>query len=254
VCPLRACEYELADTGLVLGRGSCQVWCWWRRVTPYVPDRLMACLRSDSSLALPAPAWPPAPASAADDHAAGEGPVAGRRTRSGASSPPTGSTAAGTAMAPRSSPARESCTSIRCWTWARDGSPGSRSGSITTRAWPTGPWPWRTRCAAGAARRGVPHRSGQRVHGACLPAGMRAAGRLAVDGPAGLGAGQRGDRVVALHPGVRVAVPAHVRDQGSSAHSGRGVDPGLQPRPEALRPRHGQPVDYERALAGKDAA
>ena len=65
------------------------------------------------------------------------------------------------------------------------------------------------------ARRGVPHRSGQRVHRAQLPAGLRAARHRPVDGPAGLGAGQRGHRVLALHPGVRAAVAAQVRHQGT---------------------------------------
>ena len=58
------------------------------------------------------------------------------------------STASGTATAPRSPPARASCTWTACWTWARAGSSGSRSASTTTRRWPTARWPWRWRCAA----------------------------------------------------------------------------------------------------------
>ena len=72
------------------------------------------------------------------------------RTWSGASSPRPGSTASGTATAPRSPPGKASCTSIRCWTWGHGGSSGTRSASTTTRSWPAGRWPWRWRCAAGA--------------------------------------------------------------------------------------------------------
>jgi hypothetical protein len=43
----------------VFGGGSCQVGVWWRRVALCVPDRLVACLRSDMSLVPPAPAWSP---------------------------------------------------------------------------------------------------------------------------------------------------------------------------------------------------
>ena len=43
----------------VLWGGSCQVGDWRCRVTLCVPDRLRACLGSDMSPVLPAPAWPP---------------------------------------------------------------------------------------------------------------------------------------------------------------------------------------------------
>ena len=43
---------------------------------------------------------------------------------------------------------------------------------------------------------------GSRVHRRQLPAGVPAARDHPVDGPAGLGAGQRRDRVLALHAGV----------------------------------------------------
>ena len=79
---------------------------------------------------------------------------------------------------------------------------------------------------------------GSEYTAAQLPAGVRAARHRPVDGPAGLGAGQRGDRVVALDAGVRAPVPAQVRHQGGGAGCGRRVDRGLQPRPPALGARH----------------
>ncbi|HEV8177554.1 MAG TPA: IS3 family transposase [Gemmatimonadales bacterium] len=48
----------------------------------------------------------------------------------------------------------------------------------------------------------LPHRPGERVHRRGLPASLRPVRHHSVDGPGGLGAGQRGDRVLALHGGV----------------------------------------------------
>ena len=99
----------------------------------------------------------------------------GHRTWSSGTSRPAGSTASGTATAPRSPPMRASCTSIRCWTWARAGSSGSRRraprrGPGLRRAGDGGGGPRRR-----TARRDLPHRPGQRVHrGPC--SGRRASG------------------------------------------------------------------------------
>ena len=67
-----------------------------------------------------------------------------------------------------------------------------------------------------------------------VPGGLRAAGHLPVDGPARVGAGQRGHRIVALDPGVRAAAHRALRDQGGGPGRGRGLDRGLQPPPPAL--------------------
>ena len=68
-------------------------------------------------------------------------------------------------------------------------------------------------------------------------AGVPAARHRPVDGPARLGAGQRGHRVLALDAGVRTPVAAAVRHQGGGRDSGRRMDRGLQPRPPAFRAR-----------------
>ena len=60
----------------------------------------------------------------------------------------------------------------------------------------------------------------------------------------------RGSGSWAFHPGVRAAVPAQVRHQGSGAGHGRRLDRGLQPCPRRdSRPRHGLPGRL-RAVAG----
>ena len=56
------------------------------------------------------------------------------------------------------------------------------------------------------------------------PRGLRPAGYPPVDGQAGLGPGQRGHRVLALHAGVRTARPGALRDQGAGAGPGRCLD------------------------------
>ena len=76
------------------------------------------------------------------------GAVGGRLTWWDASSARPRSTPSGTAMAPRSSPRRASCTWTASSTSGPAGSSGSRCRSITTASWPTGRWPWRSRSAA----------------------------------------------------------------------------------------------------------
>ena len=56
-----------------------------------------------------------------------------------------------------------------------------------------------------------------------VPPGLRAVRHHPVHGPARVGAGQRGHRVLALHPGIRAALAAALRDQG------RGPGPGQWP-------------------------
>ena len=60
-------------------------------------------------------------------------------------------------------------------------------------------------------------------------AGLRPAGRPPVDGQARVRAGQRGHRVLALHPGVRAPLGGALRHQGSGPGPGRRLDRGLQP-------------------------
>ena len=76
-------------------------------------------------------------------------------------------------------------------------------------------------------------------------------GRPPVDRPARLGAGQRGHRVLALHAGMGVAVPAQVRDQGRGAGRARRVDRGLQPRTQALGAGNAQPGGLRAVPGGK---
>jgi hypothetical protein len=59
--PLTSCvpvSLGLSVSAVVYGWAG-QGWCWQRRVTPCMPDRLLACLANDLSPVLPAPAWPP---------------------------------------------------------------------------------------------------------------------------------------------------------------------------------------------------
>ena len=95
--------------------------------------------------------------------------------------------------------------------------------------------------------------TGRRVHLGTVLAGLRPARHPPVHGPAGLGAGRCRHRVVALDAGVRAQVPAQVRDQSPGAGSGRAriEDYNHVRRHSALGMV--SPVDYERALAGKDA-
>ncbi len=53
---------------------------------------------------------------------------------------------------------------------------------------------------------------------------------LPVDGPARVRAGQRGHRVLALHPGIRAPLARALHDQGSGPGPGQRLDPGLQHR------------------------
>ena len=76
---------------------------------------------------------------------------------------------------------------------------------------------------------------GRRVHRGPVPASLRPAVHLPVDGPARVGAGQRRHRIVALDPGIRGAARRALRDQGGRPGRGRGLDRGLQPPPPALR-------------------
>ena len=67
-------------------------------------------------------------------------------------------------------------------------------------------------------------------------------------------AGQRGHRVLALHPGIRAPLGRALHHQGSGPGPGQRLDPGLQPcrRHSALGMM--SPVSYEQALkAGKAA-
>src|SRR6266851_4762470 len=80
---------------------------------------------------------------------------------------------------------------------------------------------------------------------------MRAAGRLPVDGPTRVGAGQRGHRVLALDPGVRAAAHRALRDQGGRPGRGRGLDRGLQPLQEALLAGPGLPGGLRAGPGGK---
>src|SRR5947207_8592734 len=61
--------------------------------------------------------------------------------------------------------------------------------------------------------------------------------------------GQRGHRILALHPRIRAAANAALRHQGTGPHSGGGLDRGLQ----HPAPAHGLPEDAAsglRAAAG----
>ena len=62
-----------------------------------------------------------------------------------------------------------------------------------------------------------------------------------VDGPARVRAGQRGHRVLALHPGIRAPLSRALRHPGTSQGPGQHLDPGVQPGPAALRPGHDVP-------------
>jgi putative transposase len=82
---------------------------------------------------------------------------------------------------------------------------------------------------------------GSRVHSRPGPAGLRPAGHRPVHGPARVRAGQRGHRVLALHPGIRAPLPRGLQDQGRSPHAGQRLDRGLQHQAAALRAGHDVP-------------
>ena len=63
----------------------------------------------------------------------------------------------------------------------------------------------------------------QRVHRGPGPPGLRPAGHLPVDGPARVRAGQRGHRVLALHPGIRAPL------RSSTSRPGQRPGPGSAP-------------------------
>ena len=84
---------------------------------------------------------------------------------------------------------------------------------------------------------------------ACEPAG-----HPPVDGQARLRPGQRGHRVLALHPGVRAARPGALRYQDASAGPGRCLDRRLQRHRRHSALAMLSPVNYEKTLpAGKAA-
>jgi putative transposase len=82
---------------------------------------------------------------------------------------------------------------------------------------------------------------GSGVHRGPGPPGLPSALDLPVDGPARLGAGQRGHRVLALHPGIRAPRSRALHHQGSGPGPGQRLDPGLQHPPAALRAGHDDP-------------
>ena len=96
-------------------------------------------------------------------------------------------------------------------------------------SWPTARWPWRWRCAAARspASSCTPTRGSEYTAGLVRQA-CAAAGHLPVDGPARVRAGQRGHRVLALHPGIRAPLSRALRHQGSGPGPGQRLDRGLQ--------------------------
>ena len=86
---------------------------------------------------------------------------------------------------------------------SRPGARGSPSASDTTRAGLRRAGHGHRGPRRPGTRRGVPYRSGQRVHRPVVPGGLPAARRHPVGGTARVRARQRGHRVLALHLGVR---------------------------------------------------
>ena len=132
---------------------------------------------------------------------------------SGTSRPPP-STSSGTATAPISTPMRASCTWTACWTWARAGCWDSRWASTTTPDLAYGALAMAVAVRGGAVPGVIMHTD----QGSEYTAGLfrAACQRLSICqsiGLPGLGAGQRGHRVVALDPGVRAAADRALRDR-----------------------------------------
>jgi len=108
---------------------------------------------------------------------------------------------------------------------------------------PTARWRWRPPCAAG--RTPWPASSSTPARAASTPR-ARSAPRAPgsgppVDGPARLGPGQRGHRVLALHPGVRAPLGHQAQHQGRGPLRGLGLHRVLQPPPKAFGAGHAQP-------------
>ena len=156
--------------------------------------------------------------------------------------PAARSTASGTATAPRSPPARASSPGLGDGHGLPAGAGVRAAASIMTRSWPTARWPWRWRCAAARcpASSCTPTRAASTPPGLFRQACAPAVGPP-VDGPARVRAGQRGHRVLALHPGVRAARGWSTSPPGQQP--GPGSRPGSRTTtaPPALRAGHDDP-------------
>ncbi len=86
---------------------------------------------------------------------------------------------------------------------------------------------------AGHRRRPVPLGT-RRIYRWRLPGGLRAVRYHPIDGPSGIGVGQCRGRIVALDRGIRTASQVPLHDEGREQSRGGHVDPGVQPRPQAL--------------------
>jgi transposase InsO family protein len=75
---------------------------------------------------------------------------------------------------------------------------------------------------------------GSGIHSPGLPGCLPAGGHRPVDGAPRIGAGQRGHRILALHPGIRTAQGAALHHQGPGSHRGGRLDRGLQHQAAAL--------------------
>jgi transposase InsO family protein len=75
---------------------------------------------------------------------------------------------------------------------------------------------------------------GSGIHRPVIPGCLPEARRHPVHGPARVCPGQRGHRILALHPGVRAPLGRALRHQSGGPGQGRRLDRGLQHLPQAL--------------------
>ena len=104
-------------------------------------------------------------------------------------------------------------------------------------------------------RRHLAYRQGQRVHRRPGPAGLRSGWASASRWAGRVRAGQRGHRVLALHPGIRAPLARALRRPGQQARARVSAwiqDYNQHRRHSALGMM--SPVSYEQALTGREAA
>ena len=154
----------------------------------------------------------------------------------------------------RSPPGRASCTSIRCWTWGRAGSAGTRSASTTTPGW------LRRAGMAVAVRGGSRNVTGvistPTRAASTPPASSAILRRLGIRQSMGRPGSALDNAVIESWHSTLEWELRTLQKFATRRKRGRGhcLDRGRQPRKAALRAGHDIAGGLRAAAAGKDAA